>query len=73
MATPETTPVEWIPLDLLKSLEVIKYLSRDVEAVKLPQKVLEEQTYPWLILDGASGVGKTQQAFPCLRARNSHI
>jgi hypothetical protein len=68
MTTQETTHVEWIPLDLRKSFEVVKYLSRDVEAVELPEKVSSKETYPGLILDGASGVGKTQQAFSMLKS-----
>jgi hypothetical protein len=72
MATQETTAVEWrrldLDLDLKESPEVLKYLSRDVVAVQLPEKVSSRETYPWLILDGASGVGKTQQAFAMLKS-----
>jgi hypothetical protein len=43
-----------------------------VEAVQLPEKVSSmDETYPWLILDGASGVGKTQQAFAMLTSTNN--
>jgi hypothetical protein len=60
MATQET---EWKDLDLGECLEVIKYLGQDVDAVTLPEKVSQDPIYPDLILDGASGVGKTQQAY----------
>jgi len=44
------------------------YLSRNVKAVPLPDIFGEDGTFPPLILDGASGVGKTQQAFALLRS-----
>jgi hypothetical protein len=62
----QETAEKWESVDVRD--EVRKHLGRDVGAVKLPQKVLEEQTYPWLIIDGASGVGKTQQAFAMLKS-----
>jgi len=48
-----------------------KYIETQVEAVSLPEKYLngeeEEETFPALVLDGASGTGKTQQAFALLK------
>ena len=61
--------------------EIQKYLKPDVEPVTLPnrdeveQEILEDGTlasYPPLILDGASGIGKTQQAFALLKAPDRH-
>ena len=53
---------------------ISKYLEPEVEPVTLPerdpiQKFYHKgtETYPPLILDGASGVGKTQQAFALLK------
>jgi hypothetical protein len=56
---------KWKVLELEDEVE--KDLSRTVNAVDLPRKVSPDKTYPGLILDGASGVGKTQQAFTMLR------
>lgn len=46
---------------------VQRYLKVQVSAVELPEKVEKEKTYPFLILDGSSGVGKTQAFFPLLK------
>jgi hypothetical protein len=53
------------------------YIEKNVKAVVLPEKCKdgeggedeeeEESTYPALVLDGASGTGKTQQAFALLK------
>ena len=52
------------------------YLSVNVKPVKLPERDQftakdRIRTYPPLILDGASGVGKTQQAFALLKGEES--
>ena len=52
---------------------IAKYLGKDVKVVLLPKKYhsrnrTEENTYPPLVLDGASGTGKTQQAFALLKS-----
>ena len=57
---------DWESVNLGEHAVVQKYLNREVAAVKLPEKVKNDKTYPGLILDGASGVGKTQQAFALL-------
>ncbi|KAL7580537.1 hypothetical protein ACA910_003665 [Epithemia clementina (nom. ined.)] len=51
----------------LTGSEIDKYLEPHVEAVQLPVMFNQDETYPALILDGASGVGKTQQAFALLK------
>jgi hypothetical protein len=71
MATQESP--EWEALDLQESPEVRKYLSRDVKAVQLLEKVLRDKMYPGLILDGASGVGKTQQVFAMLKNKKPSL
>jgi len=48
--------------------EIDLYLSRHVKAVSLPEIFCQDCSYAPLILDGASGVGKTQQAFDLLRS-----
>jgi len=45
------------------------YLSRNVKAVPLPKIFKNRETFAPLILDGASGVGKTQQAFALLQCQ----
>jgi len=47
--------------------QIDEYLSRKVKAVPLPTMCNRDETFAPLILDGASGVGKTQQAFALLR------
>lgn len=42
---------------------VQQYLNVEVSAVELPAKVESRETYPFLVLDGSSGVGKTQAFF----------
>jgi len=44
------------------------YLSRNIGAIPLPELFDDEETFAPLVLDGASGIGKTQQAFALLRA-----
>lgn len=46
-----------------------EYLSHNVDAVPVPDIGHEDTTYPpHIILDGASGVGKTQQAFALMKS-----
>lgn len=61
-------------IDLTDCNAVLKYLNVDVDAVELPalnpyqrQDVAAKLTYPPLIIDGASGTGKTQQVFAMLK------
>jgi len=88
-STPSTTVQEEQPAETivamgskLKVREVISiphdsalafYLSLNVEAVELPNRFGRDKTFPPLILDGASGVGKTQQAFALLRSGKTLI
>lgn len=60
-------------VDLALYPEVQKYIGRDVVAVELPPRRKEDDTYPPFILDGASGVGKTQQAFSLLKKHKSMV
>ncbi|KAL7580554.1 hypothetical protein ACA910_003679 [Epithemia clementina (nom. ined.)] len=53
----------------LTGREIERYLAPYVQAVQLPVMFNQDETYPALILDGASGVGKTQQAFALLKAQ----
>lgn len=58
--------------------EIIKYLTPDVTPVTLPENDKVEKgripaTFPPLILDGASGIGKTQQAFALLKANHKLV
>jgi hypothetical protein len=69
-------PAQWKSLNLQQRCdEVRKYLGRDVKAVQLPEKVSQDPTYPWLIIDGssASGVGKIQQAFALLKSTDEPL
>ncbi len=51
-----------------------EYLSRNVKAIPLPELFHEDDhTYAPLILDGASGVGKTQQAFALLKTEKCQL
>lgn len=50
-----------------KSKTIRKYLSRQVAALPLPVLYQDDSSCCPLILDGASGVGKTQQAFALLK------
>jgi len=51
-----------------------QYLSRNVKAIPLPELFNEvDETYAPLILDGASGVGKTQQAFALLKTEKCQL
>lgn len=60
---------EAIDLESIGYETIQEYLEREVEAVKLPDKVGKDTTYPGLILDGSSGVGKTQQVFALLKSK----
>ncbi|KAL7573625.1 hypothetical protein ACA910_008756 [Epithemia clementina (nom. ined.)] len=51
----------------LTGREIERYLAPHVQALQLPVMFNQDETYPALVLDGASGVGKTQQAFALLK------
>ncbi|KAL7573636.1 hypothetical protein ACA910_008766 [Epithemia clementina (nom. ined.)] len=53
----------------LTGREIERYLAPHVQALQLPVMFNQDETYPALVLDGASGVGKTQQAFALLKAQ----
>jgi len=53
-----------VPLNSAMAL----YLSRNVAAIPLPELFDDDETFAPLVLDGASGIGKTQQALALLRA-----
>jgi len=55
-----------IPVPLNSAMAL--YLSRNIGAIPLPELFDDEETFAPLVLDGASGIGKTQQAFALLRA-----
>lgn len=56
-----------VPTDDKK--EIASYLAcSNAKAIDLPPIHPDDHSYPFTILDGASGVGKTQQAFSLLRA-----
>ena len=54
-------------IDLSLLGEVARYLNCNAKAIDLPPKHSEDSDFPFTILDRASGVGKTQQAFAFLR------
>jgi len=56
-----------IVVNFLNFSEVKRYLECDVNAVDIPL----DDDYPPFIIDGASGVGKTQQAFALLKTHKS--
>jgi len=56
-----------------KNSAIVSYLTKDVDAVDLPELFRAETTFAPLIIDGASGVGKTQQAFALLRSKETLI
>jgi len=50
------------------TVEIQEYLSRNTKAIPLPELFhKDDNTYAPLILDGASGMGKMQQAFALLK------
>lgn len=59
-------------LNLDKYHTIQEYLSRNVDALQIPAKLPNEDDFPPFILDGASGVGKTQQAFALLK-KEKHL
>ena len=56
-----------------KKTEIKKYLRKVVDPIKLPDCKVNFDGYPFVTLDGASGTGKTQQAFALLKAGNDLI
>ncbi len=52
---------------------IVLYLTKDVDAIELPELFHKETIFPPLIINGASGVGKTQQAFALSQSNETLI